>query len=109
MLCIPFYVCVSVCVGIPSSRQHSIAIGNIYRFITIANGNIFVHIGSAEWRNVSPAQTQSNSILTMSLKRFYLRFYPPGLGLCSVDERTGAEHVQMIDLLDFNIEYTFLR
>lgn len=45
----------------------------------------------------------------MSLKRFYLRFYPPGLGLCSVDERTGAEHVQMIDLLDFNIEYTFLR
>lgn len=39
---------------------------------------------------------------TMSLKRFYLRYYPPGLGLCTVDGPGGAEHVQMIDLLDFD-------
>lgn len=39
----------------------------------------------------------------MSLKRFYLRYYPPGLGLCFVDNHSGAEHVKMIDLLDMNI------
>lgn len=49
----------------------------------------------------------------MRLKRFYLRYYPPGLGICTVadDQQPGdsdgggsAEHVRMVDLLDFSAE-----
>lgn len=50
------------------------------------------------------AQYSFDRSAVMSLKRFYLRYYPPGLGLCSVDNHSGEEHVTMIDLLDMNIE-----
>lgn len=40
----------------------------------------------------------------MNLQRFYLRYYPPGIGIC-FQNADGTEQTEMIDLLDLTTKY----